>query len=458
MRGARVLVATVFTLFTVAVANTTSGAVAQPAIADAFGAGAGDVGWIVFGYSGAFAVMTAVYGSLARRFGLVPCLAFGAGLVAFGALVAVLAVSLPMLIAARIVQGIGAGAIPTLSMALIARRLSGPARARALGINVAAVGVGFALGPLLGGLLVESFGWRGAMALGILVAPAVPLVLRFDPDRGAPETPVDVRGIALLGGTVAALIVVVNRGPVLGLASAPIVVSAGIALGLAVFLRAHARRRSWSAFPLETVGNRSLVRVMFLAFAGQAAFLGALVIVPVAAARTHGIDGFQLGLLLVPMAVLIAMLSPQNGRLEARVGRRSTTAIAHILIAGGALVLALMGAAAAPALLAAGLVVGGIGFAFLNAPLANEVTRLFPSERRSVALGIYNLALFLGTTTGAAISTAVVQAEWELPILVGRAVPGFTSGLLLLATFPAVALIVARLDSGSASGTALSNA
>jgi MFS family permease len=441
-------------MFATAVANTTSGAVAQPDIADAFGAGAGDVGWIVFGYSGAFAVMTAVYGSLARRFGLTRCLAFGAALVAFGALAAVLAVNLPMLIVARIIQGIGAGAIPTLSMALIARRLSGPARARALGINVAAVGIGFALGPLLGGLLVEGFGWRGAMALGMLVAPTVPIVLRFDPDRGSVKQPVDARGIALLGGTVAALVAVVNRGPVMGF-DAPLIVAAGaLAVVAGTLLVRHALRRAWSAFPLEIAGHPGLQRVMFLAFAGQATFLGALVIVPVAAARAHGIGGFLLGLLLVPMAVLIAILSPRNGRLESRIGRPATTAVAHLLIATSAIGLAIIGAGSPPAALAAGLIVGGIGFAFLNAPLANEVTRLFPDERRSVALGIYNLALFMGTTTGAAVSTAVVQAGWELPVFAGRAVPGFSSGLALLAALPLIGLIVAVRRSGSQSAAA----
>lgn len=452
LRDARLLVATVFTMFATAVANTTSGAVAQPAIADAFSAGAGDVGWIVFGYSGAFAVMTAVYGSLARRFGLVRCLAFGALLVAVGAFAAVLAVNLPMLIVARIVQGIGAGAIPTLSMALIARRLTGPARARALGINVAAVGVGFALGPLVGGILVEMFGWRGAMALGMLVAPTIPIVLTFDRDRGDPAAPVDLRGIALLAGAVGALVLLFNRGPVLGFASGPIVAAAVAFAALSTLLVLHGRRRSWSAFPLAIVGDRGLQRVMALAFAGQAAFLGALVIVPVGAARAHGIGGFLLGLLLLPMAGLIAVLSPQNGRLEARIGRPATTTVAHLVIALGVSGLAFVGAAAEPLVLAAGLVVAGIGFSFLNAPLANEVTRLFPDERRSVALGIYNLALFLGTTAGAAISTAVVQAGWEVPVFVGRPVTGFSTGLLLLAALPAAAVILGRFAPGGRRG------
>lgn len=445
----RLLVATVFTMFATAVANTTSGAVAQPAIADAFGAGAGDVGWTVFGYSGAFAVMTAVYGSLARRFGIVPCLTVGALLLALGALAAVVAVNLPMLIAARVVQGIGAGAIPTLSLALIARRVSGPARARALGVNIAAVGVGFALGPLAGGLLIEAFGWRGAMALGMLVAPLVPLLGRFDDDRGRSDARVDVRGIALLGAAIGSLVFLVNRVPVLGPASPPILGATAVLLVAAGLLRAHGRRRPWAALPLDVVGDVRLRRVMLLALVGQAAFLGSIVIVPVGAARGHGVGGVVLGLLLLPMAGLIAVLSPRNGLLEARIGRPATTAVAHLVIAAGAVTLAVAGAGAPPVMLALGLVIGGVGFSFLNAPLANEVTRLFPGDRRPVALGIYNLALFLGTTTGAAISTAIVQAGWELPIFAGRPVPGFSTTLVLLAALPLLTMALVWRPGGS---------
>ncbi|HEU4674238.1 MAG TPA: MFS transporter [Candidatus Limnocylindrales bacterium] len=449
--GSRLLVATVFSIYAIAVANTTSGAVAQPAIAAAFGAGTGDVGWVVFGYSAAFAVMTAVYGSLARRFGLVPCLTAGVALVASGALVATLAPSLPLVIAARVLQGTGAGAIPTLTMALIARRMTGPARARALGINVAAVGVGFASGPLVGGLLLEVFGWRGAMALGMLVAPAALLVWRFDPDRGRRDAGLDLPGIGLLALAVLALVFVVNRLPVLG--PAPIVVAmALVAVGAGAVLHGHLARAERPVVPLGMLHDRGLLGLMVLGFAGQAAFLGAVVVVPVAAARGEGVGGTMLGLVLVPMAVVIALLSPRNGLLVARVGRRTTTGIAHLVIAAGTLFLGVAGPDAPLPVLSFGLVVAGVGFAFLNAPLVGDVARRFGGEERSIALGIYNLAFFLGSATGAAVSTALVQAAWELPWFGERALPGWSSGLVVLAAAPLalglIALLVDRRDRG----------
>jgi MFS family permease len=437
----RLLIATVFSIYAIAVANTTSGAVAQPAIADAFGAGTADVGWVVFGYSAAFAVVTAVYGSLARRFGLVPCLAAGVTLVAAGAAVATLAPSLPVVIGARVVQGMGAGAIPTLTMALISRRMTGPARARALGINVAAVGVGFASGPMLGGILLELFGWRGAMALGMLVAPAALIVWRFDPDRGRSSAGVDVPGIGLLAVTVLGLVFVVNRLPVLG--PEPTVVGALVAAAVAgALLLRHLGRARTPVVPLSLLRDRGLLALMLLGFAGQAAFLGAVVIIPVAAARVDGVGGVILGALLVPMAVAIAVLSPRNGLLVARIGRGTTTGLAHVVIAAGGLALGLGGPGQPLVALSVGLVVAGVGFAFLNAPLVGDVARRFPGEERSIALGIYNLAFFLGSATGAAVSTALVQAGWELPWLGERELPGWSSALVVLALGPLLLGIV----------------
>jgi MFS family permease len=437
-------VGTVFVAFAVAVANTTSGAIAQPEIADAFNAGAADVGAIVFGYSTAFAIMTAIYGPLARRFGLGRCLTFGVVLVSVGAAIAVLAPDLGTLVVARVLQGVGAGALPTLSMALIARRLSGPSRARALGVNVAAVGMGFAGGPLFGGLLLEAFGWRGTMALGLLVGPTALIFPRLAPERGDPRARLDIPGMALLAVAVGALIVFVNRLPLVGVASLTVaLVAAGaIAFGLLV---ARSRNRPEPALPLRELADPVLRRAMLLGCIGQTAFFGVLILAPIVAARAHHISGVQLGLLLLPMAILIALVSPRGGLLVERIGRRATTWVSLAVIASGAAFLAWVGPDAPVPVLEIGLIVAGGGFGLLSAPLVNEVSRRFPEARRSVALGMYNLAFFIGSASGAAIATGFVQSGLELDVFLPSPLPGASTGLLFLAVLPILALGYDRL-------------
>lgn len=440
----RLLVGTMFLVFAIAVANTTSGAIAQPAIADAFGAGPADVGAIVFGYGTTFAIMTAVYGSLARRFGLARCLTLGVVLIALGAGIAVVSVNLPMLVAARLLQGFGAGAIPTLTMALISRRLDGQARARALGINVAAVGVGFAAGPLLGGLLLEAFGWRGAMALGLFVAPAALVIPRLDREPGRRDVTIDVPGIVLLAISVGGLILVINRLPVMGLGLPPLAMAV-VSAGAGALLVRRSRGRPGAALPLQELGDGVLRRMMLFGYVGQTAFFGILVLAPIIAARMHDLDGFYLGLLLAPMAILIAIVSPRNGRVAARIGRRATTTVSLAVIGLACGFLAWQGAAAPLPVLATGLLIAGAGFGLLSAPLADEVSRRFGDDRRSLALGMYNLAFFLGSASGGAISTGFVQAGFDIDPFAGRPLAGASTGLLLLAAMPLVVLAFDRL-------------
>ena len=431
----RVLLTTLFALFAIGVGNTTAGAVAIPAIGDVFDAGPADVGWIVFGYAGAFAIMTAVYGTLARRFGVAHAIVVGVVLVFIGGTLSLVAVNLPMLIAGRVVQGIGAGAIPPMSIALIARRMSGPARSKAIGINIAAVGVGFALGPLTGGLALQTVGWRGAMALGVLAAPAAPILWRLEaghdePDRSAP---LDPRGTALLAIVVGSLVFLVNRTPVLGF-SFTTLGAAVLALVFGVTMVRHFLTGTDMAFPREVVTDGRLWRLMLLGFVGQTAFLGTIVVIPIAAVEIHDLDGILLGLVLVPMAVAIVIVSPRNGLIQAAIGRPATTTLSLTVISAGAILLGLMGADASPVLMSAGLVVAGAGFAVLNAPLANEVTLIYPGANRSVALGVYNLLFFMGSASGSGLSTALVQAELQVPGFTGRTLPGYSSALVAVAS------------------------
>ena len=397
------------------------------------------MGWVVFGFGTAFALGTALWGGLARRLGLGPSLAAGVVMVAGGSLLAAVAPSLPWLIAARIIQGLGAGAIPTLSTAAIARRFEGAARARALGAVIAAVGLGMALGPLLGGIALELVGWPGPMAFGLVAAPAAILLARTDRDRD-PTARIDLVGAALVSAAVVATTFSLNRLPVLGLV--PLTVGALVVLAVTLPLLAQRARTSGAFVPHRIVADPAFTQIVALGAVGMSAFLGSVVLVPIAAARAHGLGGLGLGLLILPMAIVAATVSFNNARAQARLGRRTTTIVSLAALAVGALTTGLLGAAAPPAITAVALIPIGIGFGLLQAPLVNELTAAFDDADRPVAVGLYNLLFFIGGAAGAAIATALIQAGVELPIFVGRAVPGFSTTEVLLAVGPALAATI----------------
>ena len=445
------LLAVLATLVAITVATNTTASLAQPQIGEAFGAGPADTAWVVFGYSATFAVGTALWGGIASRTGLIPALVAGVTLLGAGSLAAAAAPSLELVIGARLVQGLGAGAIPTLSTALIAGRFDGAERARALGVIIASVGGGQALGPLLGGVLLELGGWRPAVSIGLVAIPAVVVLARSQRGR---VTTVSHRHIDWLGAAVVAiaalsLTFVLNRGPLLG--ASPLVAIAaamGAIATVAVVRRAVSHHDAF--VPADILRHAVFRAVVPLGALGLSAYIGTIVLVPILGARAYGLEGVALGLLLLPMAIAAAVSSPNNARVQARLGALATTRLALLLLGGAPILMALAAVRAGPVALGIGLALLGTGFGLLNAPLLARLTHAITGDRQPVAVGIYNLCFFLGGAVGGSISSAIVQAGLTLPFVDSPELPGFGTALLVVAIGPLLALTLvgrtARLE------------
>jgi MFS family permease len=429
-----------------AVANTSASAVAQPAIAEDFGAGAAAVGWVVFGYTVSFAISTALYGRLAERMGTGRTLAFGILLLSVGSLLAAASPSLAVLIGARVLQGAGAGAIPTLSVATVATRLPAHRRAFGFGVITGAVGVAQALGPILGGLLVDFISWRAAVALGSLVAPVGLVVLYDQPGRGEDDRLPDVTGAVLVSVLVASFVFAVNRAPVDGATVATMV---AVVLVLAtVWLSARRTLRHPNSFiPRPVVADRLVVSAAVVGGLGSAAYLGVVVGLPAALGRMYEVHAVQIGFVLGPMALGVALASTLNSRVQARLGRSTTTLISLALLLAGSVGLAIVGvehALITVAFLATPL---GLGFGLLAPPLVGVVTERFGGQGQSGAIGVFYLTFFLGGAVGGAVATGFIQRQAALPGIEG----GMATAAAILAVLVVIALLVARSAARSAS-------
>ena len=408
-------------LFGLAGMGSAAVAVTLPAIAADLDLTTGGASWIISLYALMLAVATALYGRIADLAGIRLPLVVGVGLMAAGAVLGAFAPTYELLLAARLLQGAGAAAVPVLGMAIVSARYEGGVRATALGkVAVTAAAVG-ALGPLAGGLLEDALTWRVVVALPALGLLVVPALWRAVPTHGTGAR-LDVLGAILVAGTASGLVLLVQSP-----ASGAVVATVGaVLLGLGVpAAAAHVRRRPEGFLPHAVVREPVVVRSALAASAVPAAWFALLIAVP-AVLAARGWSPLSIGLALVPSA-LTGFLAPRlAGPLLVRLG-----AARSLLVSGGTAAVALVVAAGGAALGSAPVLVSAVilvTFAFgLGQPaLMAAVGDAVPEEVRGVALGIATLVFLVGGGVG----SAVVGGFGELF--------GLDRSLLVLALLPVV--------------------
>ncbi len=413
--SASAILAMMATAVFLTVANTSASAVSQPAIAQAFGAGPADVGWVVFGYSGTFAVATALYGRLAGRFGVGRTLSFGIMLLAFGSFVAVIAPSLSVVIAARIIQGAGSGAIPTLSVAILASRFPPERRRFSYGVITAVVGIAQALGPMIGGLLVDLVSWRAAVAIGMLSSPVALFIRRDMPERGDPARRLDYVGAGSVMLMIGGFVYAVNRFPVDG---ATLLTTGALLIALlgGALSASRSQRHPAPFIPRSVVSDRRFQTLILAGYIGSAAYLGTIVALPSALARVHEIDAVGIGLVMVPAASSVALASTVNSLAVRRLGHSGATLASLLFLLVGTGLLATMGIDRVTTVALIGIPLG-IGFGLLTPPLVDAITERFEGPDQSIAIGLFYLGFFLGGSSGGAVATGIVQRDLTVPVL-----------------------------------------
>jgi MFS family permease len=413
-------------LWGLAAMGTSATSVVIGPLSDDLGLGTAGSAWVLTAFALTFAASTAVFGRIADSVG--PRIPFVAGgvLLATGAAVSAAAPDFVVLVLGRLLQGVGAGAIPVLTSTILSARYAGRDRAVALGRSNSVVLVITSIGPLLGGALGVLVGWRGPFLLPVLVLALLPLAARLAPAEGTGQR-FDATGAALVAVTAALLLGLVQTigepGPVT-------VVAAVLLLPALLVLLLWVRRHPDGFVPAEVVRNDTVVRAGLAGAGMPVVYFAGLVAVPLTLAA-RGWDPFQNGLLLLPGALVGAMVSFNSARVLARLGRRGTAMLGLALSAVGALVSA--GVAWSPWLAGVGFVGLTVGYALAQPALVGSVAAAVPEQLRGAALGLFTLVFFIG----AGLGSAVVGGLGDVIGLSGAlavAVVGPTTGVLVLAT------------------------
>jgi MFS transporter, DHA2 family, metal-tetracycline-proton antiporter len=454
-RSTRLLLAVVVTAILISVLNQTFVNVVVPDIQNDYGVTQGQVGWVITGYLLIFAVGIPLYGRIADLYSLRRTFAVGLAFFAAGSLFCALAPTLPLLVAGRILQGVGASAIPALGFAAVAKALPPGERGTALGLLSASVGAGAAIGPVFGGLVSGLLGWHVLFLLTVVLSLGlIPGALRTLPGAskaGAPRSGFAdaIRRFDVPGGFSLALaaglaLFGVTEGQVLGFDSPVSWGSFTLSALLVVFFVWRTRT---APVPFVSPGlfrNRAFLATAAVGFFMMFANVGSLVIAPLLLSAENGLSAAGIGLVLAPGAVIVAVLSPLAGRLSDRFGPRAFVRTGLVIIMASTFFISAHAAGASPLWVTVGLSGLGIGFSAVNSPNANAATATLSLQESGVGLGIYQMVFFLGGGFGTAVAATFLAFRHEMgagplnPLYTLDAAP-FSDAFLLISTAAIVA-------------------
>jgi DHA2 family methylenomycin A resistance protein-like MFS transporter len=414
--------------------------VALEAIRADLGGGLADQQWVVASYTVALAVGMLTAGAMGDRFGSRRVYVLGLAAFALASVLCAVAPATPVLIAARTLQGIGAAALLPCSLALIVQQFPDPReRAHALGVWGGISGIGMAAGPVVGGVLVESAGWRSIFLVNLPVClVAIVMLGRWATESSARRSgPVDVAGLVLgtlaLAGLAGGLIDAGQRGwthPV------PLfLVVAGVLL-VPVFVLVE-RRVGEPMVPMRIFASRRFSAGTGAGFLFNFCLYGALLCVSLFLQGPLGQSPFAAGMQILPLTVAIAIGAAASGRLIARFGPRVPMLVGFGAGATGAALLLVAGPSGPLGLVVAGAAVLGC-CSFAMPAMTSVVMADVAAHHAGLGSGVLNTARQAGGALGAAVlgSLLVVGSGMSLAIPMAVTVAAYAAaiGLTLLAT------------------------
>jgi EmrB/QacA subfamily drug resistance transporter len=371
--------------------------------------------WVVNAYTLCMSALLLVGGATADQFGRRRIFLIGVLLFALASLGCGLAPEVPVLIAGRALQGIGAALLVPCALALIGAAYGEQERGAAIGIWSGASAIAAGAAPLLGGTLLDHVSWRAIFLINPIIAiPTVWIALRYVPesrDPAAAGTALDWRGALLAFSGLALLVYALIAAAARGWGDARVIagLSAGC-IGLVAFVFAEQRSRA-PMMPLQLFRIRTFSGINLLTLLLYGALGGAFFFLPFLLIQAQGRSATAAGAIYLPFTLVLGVLSRWSGGLMDRFGARGPLIIGPVLVAVGFALLATRDARYATVLIA--MTVLGLGMAITIAPLTTAVLNAVPAQRTGVASGINNAVASVGSLLMIALLGTVALGTFD---------------------------------------------
>ena len=396
-----VSIATFMLLLDITVVNT-----ALPSISEDLGASFADLQWVVDAYVLTLAAVVLTAGSLADRLGRKPMFIVGLAIFSVSSLLIALAPTIELLIAGRALQGVGGAIMFALSLALVAQEFpAGRARATAMGIYGATIGVAVAIGPLVGGALTDSLGWESVFYLNVPIGlGAIAMtVAKLRDSRDPNATSIDWPGVITFSTALFMAVLALVRGNADGWGSTPIVLLLAGSVVLLVAFVVIELRSAEPMLPLELFRNRSFTGVQIAAFAISSSLFALFLYLTLYLQGYLGNSPLDAGLKYLPVTLASFFVAAAAGSMVTRVPARVLLSVGLLLVGVGILLIGGREAGDAWTALLPGFAIAGAGTGLVNVVIADVAISVVPKERSGMASGINDTFRQVGVAVGIAV-------------------------------------------------------
>ena len=396
--------------------------IALPSIQTSLHASLTDLQWTIDAYTLVLASLLMLSGSTADRLGRRRTFQTGLAIFVLGSLLCSVAPTLGLLVAFRALQAIGGSMLNPVAMSIITNVFTDPKeRARAIGVWGGVIGLSLGMGPVVGGALIDSVGWRAIFWINVPIGiAAIVLTALFVPEsRAARARRVDPVGqlliVALLAGATFAII----ESPRSGWGSPQTLVAVGIAVLALIGLLTYEPRRTDPLLDLRFFRSLPFSGATVIAVCAFGGYAGFLFLNTLYLQQVRGLSPLVAGVCTLPIAAMTLVLAPVSGRLVAGRGPRLPLLLAGGLLTVGALTLVPLSGTEPYWRLIASYVVFAAGFGFVNAPITNTAVSGMPRAQAGVAAAVASTSRQVGATLGVAVVGSVLASGLAGPLASG---------------------------------------
>jgi EmrB/QacA subfamily drug resistance transporter len=401
-----------FALFMIMLDNTVVN-VALPSIQKSLGASISGLEWTVNAYTLAFAVLLVTGGRLGDIFGRRRMFLFG--VVTFGLSSAFIGLSQSeaWLVAGRAVQGVGAAFMMPATLSIISNAFPPHERGRAIGTWAGVSAMALAIGPVVGGFLVENVSWQSIFFLNVPVAVVAVAVTLFAAHESRDETSthhVDLPGVATVTIGLASLVLALVEGNAWGWGSASILALFAVAVAALAGFAVAERRSVEPMVDFQFFRSRSFLGANVVAFIVSFAMLAMFFFLALYMQNVKGYSPLEAGVRFLPSTAVIIVIGPIAGRLADRIGPRPLMTLGLLLTAGSLFWQGHLTTDTSYGLLVGAFVLMGLGMGLVMSPMSTAAMNAVEQTKAGVASGILSMSRMVGGTFGVAVMGALITA------------------------------------------------